>query len=191
MVYQQLYCWWPYNGLWLYKDFLLYQRQAVDSSVSNSGARAFSCHLCYLTAEMVPFTLLSCKLNEVEKSALADSLLALKPKQSHFFNAKIILGMVGQASQKIIDSSTLLWQTCLSLLPQTTIIPFWLKLFWTGQTHQYIYHNALVKIDAINVINDCAERGIKTLIRFLCYIKISYKWQNRTKKSSKLASSKK
>jgi len=78
---------------------------------------------------MVPFTLLSCKLNEVEKSALADSLLALKPKQSLFFNAKIILDMAGQASQKIIDSSTLLWQTCLSLLPQTTIIPFWLKMF--------------------------------------------------------------
>ena len=49
-----------------------------------------------------------------------------------------------------------------------TIIPFWLKMFWTGQTHQYIYHNTLVKIDAINVTNECAARSVKTVIRFLC-----------------------
>ena len=32
----------------------------------------------------------------------------------------------------------------------------------TGQTHQYIYHNALVKIDAVNMINNCTQRGVKT-----------------------------
>jgi len=69
--------------LQLYKD-LLYQHQAVDSSVSNIAAKAFGRHLWYLTLEMVPFSLFSCKLNEVEKSALADCLLALKPKQSLF-----------------------------------------------------------------------------------------------------------
>jgi len=30
------------------------------------------------------------------------------------------------------------------------IIPFWIKMLKTDQTHQYIYNNAAVKIDAIN-----------------------------------------
>jgi len=71
MVYQQLYC----------KDRLLFQHQAVDSSVSNSAVKAFSRHLRYLTLEMVPLSSFSCKLNEVEKLELADFLLALKPKE--------------------------------------------------------------------------------------------------------------
>jgi len=41
-------------------------------------------------------------------------------------------------------------------------------MFSTGQTHQYIYQNALVKINTINVINDSAEGGVKILIKFLC-----------------------
>jgi len=129
-----MYCWWPYNDLRLYKD-LLHQHQAVDSAFSNSAAKAFSHHLWYLTSEMVPFSLFSCKLNKVKKSALADCLLAVKPKQSFFFNARIILGMVSQAYKKTLTVA-LLWQTRLFLLSYTTIIPFWLKMLWTGQTHQ-------------------------------------------------------
>jgi len=71
MVYQHLYC----------KDHLLSQHQAVDSSVSNSAVKAFSRYLRYLTLKMVPLSLFSCKLNEVEKLELADCLLALKPKE--------------------------------------------------------------------------------------------------------------
>jgi len=81
MVYQQLYCWRAYNDLRLCKDLLLYQHQAVDSSVSNIAVNAFSRHLWYLTLEMVPLSLFSCKLNEMEKLELADCLLALKPKE--------------------------------------------------------------------------------------------------------------
>jgi len=84
----------------------LYQHQAVDSSVSDIAVKAFGCHLWYLTLEMVPLSLFSCKLNEMEKLELAGCLLALKPKkkQSPFLNAKIVLGMVSPASQKNIDS---------------------------------------------------------------------------------------
>jgi len=60
----------------------LCQHQAVDSSVSNSAVKAFSCHLWYLTLEMVPRSLFSCKLNEVEKPELADCLLALNTSMS-------------------------------------------------------------------------------------------------------------
>jgi len=75
MVYQQLYC----------KDHLLSQHKAVDSSVSNSAVQAFSWHLWYLTLEMVPLLLFSCKLKEVEKLELADCLLALKPIEPILF----------------------------------------------------------------------------------------------------------
>ena len=72
MVCQQLY----------YKDRLLFQHHAVDSSFSNSAVKAFSRHLWYLPLEMFPHSLFSCKLNEVEKLELADCLLDLKPKES-------------------------------------------------------------------------------------------------------------
>jgi len=105
MVYQQLYCWQAYNDLQLCKNLMLYQHQAVDSSVSNIAVKAFSRHLWYLTLEMVPLSLFSCKLNKMEKLELADCLLALKPKEpTPFLNAKIVPGMVSQASQKNIDS---------------------------------------------------------------------------------------
>jgi len=57
-------------------------------------------HLWYLTSKTVPFSLFSYKLNKAEKSALADCLLALQAKTTLFFNPKIVLGMVSQASQK-------------------------------------------------------------------------------------------
>jgi len=59
----------------------LYQHQAVDSSVSNIVVKAFSRHLWYLTSEMIPLSLFSCKLNEMKKLELADCLLAVKPKE--------------------------------------------------------------------------------------------------------------
>jgi len=31
-----------------------------------------------------------------------------------------------------------------------------------------MYHNALVKTDAINMVYDCTERGVKTWIRCVC-----------------------
>jgi len=85
MGYQQLYCWWAYNYLRLCKDRVLHQHKAVDSSVSNSAVKAFSRHLWYLTLEMVPLSLFTYKLNEMEKLELADSLLALKPKEPILF----------------------------------------------------------------------------------------------------------
>ena len=91
--------------LWFVKDLLLYQHQAADSSVSNIVVKAFSRHLRYLTLEMVPLSLFSWKLNEMEKLELADCLLALKPKEPiPFPQCQIVLGMVSLASQKNVDS---------------------------------------------------------------------------------------
>jgi len=43
-----------------------------------------------------------------------------------------------------------------------------LEIFQTGNTHQYIYNNALVKIDANNMIYDSTERGVETWMRCVC-----------------------
>ena len=67
--------------------FATLQRSSVVSTsgcwqpVSNVAVKAFSRHLWYLTLEMVPLSLFSCKLNEMEKLELADCLLALTPKE--------------------------------------------------------------------------------------------------------------
>ena len=108
MVYQQLYCWWAYNE-W----FATLRRSSVVLALGcwqlsfKYAVKAFSRHLWYLTLEMVPLSLFSCKLNEVEKLELVDCLLALKPKEPIPFpqcQSTVVPGMVSQASQKNIDS---------------------------------------------------------------------------------------
>jgi len=92
----------------------------------------------------------------MEKLELADCLLALKPKEPIAFpQCQNRTGYGKPSFPKNIDSCP-------------TLTLFWLKMFLTGQTHQYIYDNALVKIDAINMLYDCTGRSVKTWIRCVC-----------------------
>jgi len=90
------------------QDLLLYQHQALDSSVSNSAVKAFSRHLRYVTLEMVPLSLFSGKLSEVEKPELADCLLALKPKKN---NPLYSTGYGKSSFPEKILTVALLWHT--------------------------------------------------------------------------------
>jgi len=84
----------------------------------------------------------------------------------------IVLGMVSQASQKKF------WQLpyfgTLDYLYSPKQWPFFSgwrcsKLI---RPTQYIYHSALIKINANNMINDCTEHGVKTRIRCICCSKV-------------------
>ena len=134
-----------------------------------SAFKAFSRHLWYLTLEMVPLSLFSFKLNEVEKLELVDCLLALKPKEPIPFPQ--CQSSTGYGKPSVPEKY---WQLPyfgtlghLYSRKQWSFL-FWLEIFQTGNTHQYIYNNALVKIDANNMIYDSTERGVETWMRCVC-----------------------
>jgi len=201
MVYQQLYCWQAHNDLRLCTDLLLYQHQAVDSSVLNIAVKGFSHHLWYLTLEMVPLSLFSCKLNEIEKLELADCLLALKPKEpTPFLNAKIVLGMVNQASQKNISTGygkpsfpEKYWQ-----------LPYFGTLGYHYSLKQWSFLSGwrcskLARPTSISITMLLSKLMPLMWYMAVCLlqqglsnnIKISYKWWNKTEKLSKLAATNK
>jgi len=67
----------PWNDLQLFKR--LRQYELVNKDISQSAAQAFSRHLWYLTAEMVPTALFSSLVLSSERQDLADALLKVQP----------------------------------------------------------------------------------------------------------------
>lgn len=69
-----------WNDLQLYKHLLEYE--AVDKVIAQSAILALKRYLWYLTPEMVPLALFSDRVPAVERQALADALLMLRPLTS-------------------------------------------------------------------------------------------------------------
>jgi hypothetical protein len=67
----------PWNDLQFLKN--LHQYSHVSAVISKSAVKAFERQLWYLTSEMVPLALFSSKVPDEDKTALATSLLAVKP----------------------------------------------------------------------------------------------------------------
>ena len=67
----------PWNDLQLYKRLLQYE--VVDKQIAISAHGAMVRHLWYLTAEMAPLALFSHHVPLIERQAIADALLAVKP----------------------------------------------------------------------------------------------------------------
>lgn len=137
----------------------------------------------YLTAEMVPLALFSDKVPGEQRRALADRLLAVKPDvimlapQNRF----------GYGHGK---------PTFPTAITQTTTLPdlvnqdSWFTLhvlqinpdFLTEDVNDWpnspSYQESVANVDAINVINDCAERGVKLSSDFLNAAKTEEHYQN-------------
>ena len=85
-----IYCqWWfgasvgveaPWNTLQMYQNIHKYRK--VNEFISESAIRSFNRHLWYLVGEMVPLSLFSTKVSDVEKRQIADKLLSMKPEIS-------------------------------------------------------------------------------------------------------------
>jgi hypothetical protein len=160
----------PWNDLQLYKRLLEYE--AVDKVIAQSAIRALNRHLWYLTAEMVPLALFSDRVPAVERRALADALLALRPLTSlqaptnRFGN-----GWGKPRFPSSIDSSTRLcqlvdidsWFTMYRLQLDSSF--FDLPVDEWDQTAAYIA--SARNVEAVNVVNDCAERGVKLASDFV------------------------
>ena len=175
-----IYCpWWfscssavdaPSNDLKLYKSILKYSE--IDEVVSNSAKKAFQCHLWFLTPEMIPFSLFSDLVAYSVKDEMAKKLLSLQP------NSPVITpsGRHGTGFGKPNFPRTLNATTTLTdLITEDSWFLFHASQIDSGFLHKGShtwqdigsYQQGQEKVNAINVINDCAERGVKLTTDFL------------------------
>jgi len=162
----------PWNDSQLYKSLLQYK--VMNSDVTPSALHAFKLHLWYLTAEMIPLALWSSKVPDTERWAHADSLLAVKPEtallalQNRFgtgfgepkFPASVTLATTPASAHSLLFNWT----------PNS-----WLKKLLTGQI---LLRTFLGNLQSQNVVNDCAERGVKLSSDVLASARVKEHYQN-------------
>ena len=160
----------PWNDLQLYKRLLEYE--VVDKDMSQSAIRAFNRHLWYLTAEMIPLALFSGCVPISERQALADALLKLRPVNA----LEAPLNRFGNGWGKprfplSIECSTRLcdlvgvdsWFTINRLQLDTSF----LEIPASEWSKSDAYISSAANVEALNVVNDCAERGVKLASDFV------------------------
>lgn len=170
----------PWNDLQFFH--LLIKYSVINSEISESAIKAFTNHLWYVTEETVPLALWSDKVPEADRRVLADSMLAIRP--ANLSNPKHRFGMgFGKPKfpKKIDDSSTLSDFVGID----SWFLFFILKLdseFMVEDVKQWpnciSYQTSKTNLKGINVVNDCAERGIKLTNDFLTSAKTEDHYQN-------------
>lgn len=187
-----IYCaWWmaapcavdaPWNDLLLYQHLLKYD--VVNALISASAVKAFKRHLWYLTSEMVPMALFSQKVPVATKKDLAARLLELKPTETcttttpqHRFGTgfgkpKFLEISADTTLPDLLDCDSWFFFTALKLDPTflTIAVEEWMQCD--------AYNMAAKRVRAINVVNDCAERGVKLSSGFLATARSEGHYQN-------------
>ena len=171
----------PWNDLQLYQNLLRYE--AVNAIISKSAIRALKLHLWYLTEEMVPLALFSSKVPPEQRRALADKLLAIKPTSERVTP----LNRFGTGFGKPVFPSAVTLSTNLADLagPDSWFTFHILQLnseFLTYDVADWLqlaaYQASAVNLEALNIINDCAERGVKLSSDFISSAKGEEHYQN-------------
>lgn len=170
----------PWHDLKLFHKLLIYE--AVNPDISKSAVKALKRHLWYLTAEMVPLALFSDIVPGDQKRLLADRLLALKPdtimlapqKRFGYAYGKPAFPDITQATtlSSLVDTDS--WFT-LHLLQ---INPDFLAEEVNTWPDLPSYQESAANVEAVNVINDCAERGVKLSSDFINAAKSEQHYQN-------------
>lgn len=171
----------PWNDLTLYQSLLKYKD--VHPDISSSAIRAFQLHLWYLTAELVPLALWSNHVSEDARRDLANKLLAIKP-DAVLLSPQQRFG-TGFGKPTFPKSITL--TTTLADLVTTDswyvfhllqLDPQFLTEDVTAWPSSATYQSSLINLRALNVVNDCAERGVKLSSDFLSSAKGEEHYQN-------------
>jgi hypothetical protein len=171
----------PWNDLNFFRALLRYE--AIHPVISASAIRAFKNHQWYLTAEMVPLALFSNKVPKEDRRSLADRLLVLKPTDSlHQPTARF-----GSGFGKPTFPTTITLTTTLADLVD---VDSWFTFELLKLDGQFLneavddwsncasYQASLTNLQALNVVNDCAERGVKLSSDFLPAAKSEEHFQN-------------
>ena len=171
----------PWHDLKLIHSLLQYG--AVNSPVAKSALRAFKQHLWYLTGEMVPLALFSLLVPPAERRALADKLLTMKPSTPPLRPLERFGTGFGKPAfpPEVTESTTLAdlaspdsWHTMHVLQVDDSFFSEDVESWPSDPAYQASKANVL----AINVINDCAERGVKLSSDFLSSARSEEHYQN-------------
>ena len=171
----------PWNDLKLIHSLLRYE--AVNSTVAKSALRAFKQHLWYLTADLVPLALFSQLVPPAERRALADKLLTLDPSSASLKPTQRFGTGFGKPvfPSNVTESTTLAdlvgpdsWHTIHILQIDTSFLADDVQSWPDNPAYQTSMSNVL----AINVTNDCAERGVKLSSDFLSSARSEEHYQN-------------
>ena len=171
----------PWNDLQFFKNLLQYSQ--VSALISKSAVKAFERHLWYLTAEMVPLALFSSKVPAEHKASLATSLLAVKTSGpcthpndrygSGFGKPKFPEKITPRTTlSELVGPDSWYFFHILQLDPAflTTDVSTW-------PAHP-AYKEALINLEAINVVNDSAERNVKLSTDFIGSARSEEHYQN-------------
>ena len=171
----------PWRDLCLVHLLLRYET-CVDALVGRSALRAFQRHFWYLTAEMVPLALFSENVPEQVRRELAEKLLDVQPDTLPHFPQHRFGTEFGKPQFPQIDQTTTLaglagpdsW----FLFNQLRLDAAFLQLAVADWASSAAYQQCVRHIKAINVTNDCAERGVKLSADYLASARSEQHLQN-------------
>jgi len=173
----------PWNDLKMLHSLIAYK--TVHSIISESAISAFENHYWYLTEEMVPLALWSSKVPPQERKAIANAMLASKPNSTNAaFKLQCRYGMdFGKPKfPKHLTANT--------TLSDLVGVDSWFLFYLLELDSKFLledvsewsnsasYTASLTKLQAINVVNDCAERGFKLSTDFIDSAKCEDHFQN-------------
>ncbi len=170
-----------WNDLTLYHHLQAYK--AVDEDIAASAIKALERQCWYLTGEMLPLALSSSKVPNDDKRALARAILEHKPADLHMHIPEQRFG-TGFGKPKFP-----------TLLPTTSLADLANKDCWFGMHQLHIdpefmsldvkewatnagFKKSEVNVRAMNMVNDCAERGVKLTSDFVAVARKEQHLQN-------------
>lgn len=169
-----------FNDLTLYRHLHAYK--PVHSGIAASAIKALERHCWYLTGEMLPLALFSTKVPVCERRALADAILAHKPANLPALPQLRFGNGFGKprfpALSPTISFADLVNSDCWFGMHQLHIDPAFLSLNVEEWATSAEFQVGAANVRAINVVNDCAERGVKLTSDFVATARSEEHLQN-------------
>ena len=170
-----------WNDLQLYRHLQAYK--SVDKGIAESAIKSLGIHLWYLTGEMLPLALFNDKVPAAERRALADAIMEHKPADLPVRVPRERLGAdFGKPKFPALSPSSRLADLanadCWFGIQHLHIDPALLALSAEDWVTNAAFQAGLANVQAINTVNDCAERGVKLASHFVGAAKSEQHLQN-------------
>ncbi|KAJ4939573.1 hypothetical protein JOQ06_029018 [Pogonophryne albipinna] len=170
-----------WNDLTLYHHLQAYK--AVDEGIAASAIKALERHRWYLTGEMLPLALFSSKEPNEDKRALASAILEHKPADlpMHIPEQRFGTGFGKPKFPTLLPTTSLADlanNDCWFGMHQLHIDPECMFLDVKEWATNAALKKSEVNVCAMNVVNDCAERGVKLTSDFVAVARKEQHLQN-------------
>ncbi|KAK5918331.1 hypothetical protein CgunFtcFv8_003105 [Champsocephalus gunnari] len=170
-----------WNDLTLYHHLQAYK--AVDEDIAASAIKALERHHWYLTGEMLPLALFSSKVPNEDKRALASAILEHKPDDlpMHIPEQRFGAGFGKPKFPTLLPTTSLADlanKDCWFGMHQLHIDPEFMSLDVKEWATNAAFKKSVVNVCAMNVVNDCAERGVKLMSDFVAVARKEQHLQN-------------